>query len=370
MKILADARLLARGEVSGIEGYTRNLFNSLLAADKENEYWFFYNGFKKRLLNSQVSIGSSRVINWRIPNKIFDFSSRFLGWPDLGARFKADIVFSPHFNILAGRTAPRVITFHDLSFLHHPDFFSWRQRFWHWLQNIKKQAKVAEKIIAVSEFTKNDLINTLGVPPEKIKVVYSGITEDFRPIVGQQSPLPNPYILYLGTLEPRKNVLALIKAFNVLKSESAFKDFKLILAGRRGWLYDSMLKEASHSFYKQDIIFWGPVSHEEKIRLYSFARVFVYPSFFEGFGFPPLEAQACGCPVIVADRTSLPEIMGQSAVLVDPWKTSDMFEAIKKILLDTHFREKLILAGLENIKRFSWQNTARATISIFKSLYA
>ena len=368
MKILADVRLLARGEVSGIEEYTRNLFNALLAVDQENEYLFFYNGFKKRLLKDQISVENARVINWRIPNKIFDFSSRFLGLPDLGSRFKADIVFSPHFNILAGRAAPRVVTFHDLSFLHHPDFFSWRQRFWHWLQNIKNQAKSAEKIIAVSEFTKNDLVNTLGVPPEKIQVVYSGITEDFRLLAGRQPPLPNPYILYLGTLEPRKNVLALIKAFNVLKSESAFKDFKLILAGRRGWLYDNMLKEASHSFYKQDIIFWGPVSHEEKIRLYNFARVFVYPSFFEGFGFPPLEAQACGCPAIVADRTSLPEIMGQSAILVDPWKTSDMAEAIKKILLDSQFREKLVLAGLENIKRFSWQNTARATISIFKSL--
>ena len=335
MKIIFDARVLTRGGLSGIEEYARNLLKTLLAVDSANRYFLFYSGLRKQPLNYQLPITnyqSLKIIDWKIPNKIFEVSSRFLSWPKLDRFIEADLIFSPHFNILAKTETPRVITFHDLSFLRHPYFFSQKQKFWHWLQNYKKQAQEAAKIIAVSEFTKSDLVNLLAVPEEKISVIYSGVDDQFKKMSADdrrlkdfrgKHKLDSPFILYLGTLEPRKNIPAIIRAFNALKSNPRFKDLKLILAGRPGWLYQNIANEIGKSSYGKDIALFGPVSGEDRVLLYNLAEVFIYPSFFEGFGFPPLEAQACGCPVIAADRASLPEILGQSAILIDPSRVEE-----------------------------------------------
>ena len=352
MQILADIRLLGRGGASGIEEYTKNLLRALLAADQKNTYTLFYNGFKKfsisnfqfpRLFEDEARSDGHRsgnfqtkVIDWRRPNKIFDFSARFLNFPKIDRFIKTDLVFSPHFNVLKTAKAPRVITFHDLSFLHHPYFFSQKQRFWHWLQGIKEQARAADKIIAVSEFTKQDLVDFFQILPEKISVIYSGIADEFQKLrsCDDLRIAGRPFILYLGTLEPRKNVTAIIRAFNILKADPNFRDWQLVIAGRPGWLFKNILKEAGLSAWRDDIIFKGAVSGDERVLLYNLARVFVYPSFFEGFGFPPLEAQACGCPTVAADRTSLPEILRDSALLVNPWKVEDLAGAIKTAATD------------------------------------
>lgn len=387
MQILFDARLLGRGNLSGIEEYTGNLLRSLLSLDQDNQYSLFYNGLRKLPIthNSRLTTNNYKVIDWHLPNKILDASARFLGFPAIDDFIKTDLVFSPHFNILATKKVPRVITFHDLSFLHHPQFFSWKQRFWHWLQNIKEQARSASKIIAVSEFTKSDLVNFFGIPEEKISVIYSGISNEFMSYASLQSrsatvnesknsqthQLTNsstrPYILYLGTLEPRKNVSAIIRAFNILKRQPAFQDWQLIIAGRPGWLYENIIKEAEQSLYRKDIVFLGPVRAEERVSLYNLAKVFVYPSFFEGFGFPPLEAQACGCPAVVSDRTSLPEVVGDSALAVNPWKVEDLADAIKEAALNDTLRDKLIKAGYQNVQRFNWEKTARQTLALFNA---
>src|SRR3989344_6200885 len=234
MQILADIRLLGRGGVSGIEEYTRNLLTSLLTADKSNSYTLFYNGLRSKPLNFQT-----KIINWRIPNKLFDMSTRFLGWPAIDKIVKTDLVFSPHFNILKTAKAPRIVTFHDLSFLHHPYFFSRRQRFWHWLQNSRAQAREATHLIAVSEFTKRDLVESLGIPEKKISVVYSGVGKEFQPVLKARLAefrkargLERPFLLYLGALEPRKNIPAIIRAFAALKRKREFGDLRLVLAGR------------------------------------------------------------------------------------------------------------------------------------------
>ncbi|MEK9186562.1 MAG: glycosyltransferase family 1 protein [Patescibacteria group bacterium] len=401
MRITIDIRLLAKGGASGIEEYTRNLTSSLLSVDRVNDYSFFYNGFKKAPISQFSALSSSRhlsdnileggippaageypIVDWKIPNKILDFSSHFLNWPKIDSLIKTDLFFSPHFNILSVKKTPRVITFHDLSFIHHPYFFSIRQKFWHWLQNVKKQAQSATQIIAVSEFTKTDLINVFGIPAEKIKVIYSGISEEFKFVTsdhrqggaGQRPPpqrdkqATRPYILYLGTLEPRKNVEAVIRAFNILKTKPDFRNFQLILAGRPGWLYGNILKEAAHSPFQKDIVFLGAVRSAERADLYRNASVFVYPSFFEGFGFPPLEAQACGCPVVASLRTSLPEILGDSALFIDPWRVEETAAAIEELIGNQEKRRELIQAGFKNIQRFRWEKTTAATLEVFKTI--
>ncbi len=374
MRILADIRLLGKGGASGIEEYTRSLIGALLEIDRQNEYLFFYNGFSKIAAPVDLkNFPNAEIVNWKIPNKLFDFSARFFNWPKLDERFAADVVFSPHFNILgAGKRAKRVITFHDLSFIHHPDFFSRRQHLWHKLQNYKKRALEADRVIAVSDFTKNDLIRTLGVSPEKTRTIYSGVSGSFRPLsaddgtfrdfLAKKSIASAPYLLYLGTIEPRKNIIAAIKAFNEIKSDSRLSDRKLVLAGGRGWLYEEVLKTAESSPYRKDIIFLGRVKPEERKFLYNGAEVFVYPSFFEGFGFPPLEAQACGTPVIVSSRSSFPEIIGDSAPMVDPWRTEELSAMIKSVLLDGDFRRALVVAGSRNAAGFNWKKTAQETL--------
>ncbi len=372
MDVLIDVRLLSRGGNSGVEEYTRGLLGELFKQGKSDSFTLFYNGLHKVDLGSQLPLAGQdniRVLDLKIPNKIFDLSSGFFKFPAINRLAKTDLVFSPHFNALAPGRVPRVITIPDLSFIHHPQFFSLRQKFWHWLQNIKRQAREADKIITVSEFTKSDIVNLLGVVPEKVSVIYPGISSEFRPShESQATSFDKPYLLYLGTIEPRKNVNLLIRAFNVLKRELRFADWQLVIAGRLGWLYDQTLKEAKHSPFAADIIFRGGVASRERVSLYNQAKAFIYPSFFEGFGFPPLEAQASGCPVIVSDRTSLPEVLGDSALYVNPWKVEELATAIWELAADTGLRAKLVTAGLENAKKFDWQNSARQTLKIFHSL--
>lgn len=377
MNILIDARLLTRGLSSGIAEYTAQITDHLLRLDRENRYFIFLNSVRRVPLSfPKDKYKNCAAVNWRIPNRLLDLSARFLGFPKIDRLIPADIVFSPHFNILKTARAPRIITFHDLSFVHHPDFFETRQKIWHWRQDYKRQAEGAGRIIAVSEFTKHDLVETLGIPAEKISAIYSGINPALKKLpendpalirFREKRGLVFPFFLSLGTLEPRKNVEGTIRAFTFLKQKPAFRDYRLIVAGRPGWLYRRILKTAARSPAAAQIIFWGQVKPEEKIFLYNSARGFVYPSFFEGFGFPPLEAQACGCPVVVADRTSLPEIVGSSALLVDPWKTAELAEAMEEAAENPDVRKRLIPAGFSNAARFRWEKTARETLELLNA---
>lgn len=367
MKILVDVRLLSRGGNSGVEEYTRGLLGEIFAQDRTDIFTLFYNGLRKVNLHSQlpgIDGKNVNVLDWHIPNKLFDAFSRFLHFPPINQLTSTDLIFSPHFNFLAWRGASRIITIPDLSFLHHPHFFSRKQRMWHWLQNIKKQAQDSDKIITVSEFTKSDIVNIFGIEPEKVSVIYPGISKMFSSPV-KPAPPARPYILYLGTIEPRKNINLLIRAFNIVKTHPDFRDWQLVIAGRLGWLYDEVLKEAKTSPYAADIIFRGAVESGERVSLYNSAKAFVYPSFFEGFGFPPLEAQAAGCPVVVANRTSLPEVLGDSALYTDPWKAEELASQIRRISGDDRLRSDLISRGKMNAGRFDWKDSAAATIKLF-----
>jgi len=363
MRILIDLRLLTKGGMTGIEEYTVHLVGRLIAMDKTNEYVFFYNGLKKAPLPDKWLNKNVSVINWNIPNKFFDLLNQF-NIPKLDKIIPVDAIFSPHFNIISHtQNTPHIMTFHDLSFMHHPEFFSARKKIWHWMQKYKDRAKKADRIIAVSEFTKWDLVERLGITPEKISVIYSGISPDIKPTPGTLG-IKRPYMLYLGAIEPRKNVNAAIRAFNILKTMPGFSDWEFKIAGNFGWLYKGVLKEVSRSPYKNDIKFIGQIRSSDRAAIYTNAQLFIYPSFFEGFGFPPLEAQACGVPVIASNRTSLPEILGNSAILVNPWNIDEIVSAAKTIIYNPKERERLINAGFENSKKFNWENAAKKTLEI------
>ena len=175
-----------------------------------------------------------------------------------------------------------------------------------------------------------------------------------------------PYILYVGTLEPRKNIVSIIQAFDILKKKRDYRNLSLIIGGNFGWLYEEVESAIQSSSFHSSIKLLGPIEKDFINYLYNGAEVFVYPSFFEGFGFPPLEAQACGVPVIASNRTSLPEILKDSAILVDPWRIDDLVLALEEILGDEKLKDSLKEKGLENIKRFSWDEGVRGIFRVWE----
>lgn len=344
LKILIDARFLGRNPYSGVEEYGNQVIRHLPRLAPENEYQIIKNRF------------------FGIPNKIF----RWL--PVEVDRFvKTDLIYSPHLNFLkhSPRT-PRILTIHDLSFLHFPHFFSRRDRFWHWTQRVKKQAGQAALIITDSQFSKNDIAEALKIPDDKIKVIYPGINPGISQIPRtcdvQNIEKLKPFILYLGKINPRKNLEILLRAFNLLTSQ-VDRLLKLVIAGD-----DQIPNTLIPPSLNSQIILTGPVSPEEKLLLYNQAEVFVYPSFFEGFGFPPLEAQSCGCPVIVSNRASLPEIIGRSGLQIDPWRTEELVYAIRAVLTNQDLRRRLTALGRQNVQRFNWLNASQELLKYFSSV--
>jgi glycosyltransferase involved in cell wall biosynthesis len=391
MIIGIDIRMLARGTRTGVEEYTLNLLSYLIPLNKNVRYRLFYNGFRKINLDCLnypwLKEENVKLVSYKIPNQLLNLSSRLLNYPKLDKLLGGvDVFFSPHIFLSAiSRKCPNVITFHDLSFEQYSEFYSAGKNYWHFSMSPKNQAKRANKIIAVSQSTKDDLIKLYNIEPNKIKVVYSGINPVFSiqysvfsiPEIRKKYDLPEKYILYLGTLEPRKNIIGLIKAFEKLKTSFKFQSpiiaedkvssFKLVIAGSKGWLYENIFKTADKSSVKNDIIFTGFIDDKDKPILYGLADLFVYPSFYEGFGFPPLEAMACQTPVITSNFSSIPEAVGDAAIMVNPYNLDELATAMKLVLLDKNLQNLMIEKGLKQVKKFSWQKCAEETLKVLTS---
>lgn len=371
MKIGFDIRVLSTGRITGVEEYTLELARHLSMFDVKNVFTFYYNGATPL---SNPYFENKNVVYGKTPNRFLDLSFKFASRPYVDDLVPCDLFFSPHFLLTPLKSAQRILTVHDLSFLRFPEFFSLKHRFWLNFMEVKKQIKQADKIVVPSHCTKNDLTTLLGVPEEKIEVIYHGINPIFEQHYDEKEliqfktkhGLPERYILYLGTIEPRKNITTLIKAFELLCDE--FPDTSLVLAGNLGWLFEQCLRAINTSKYKDRIILTR-VSSEDRPKLYQAAQVFVYPSFFEGFGFQPLEAQYSHIPVIASNRSSLPEILGDSALLIDPYNRLDLADAIRTTLREEKVRNILIRKGRENAVQFNWDNAAKHYIKLFASMY-
>ena len=380
MRIGIDIRTLMEKEYSGVSEYTFNLVKEILARDKKNEYKLFYNSGRDisgRM--PEFKYEKAEVVSAHYPNKIFNYlMQKTLRQPKVDQLLGVDIFWLPNLNFISlSSQAKKILTIHDLSFLRYPNFFSLQRNLWHYIINIKKLIRESDKIIAVSENTKNDIIELTGVSEAKIEVIYSGIDEEFRIIdkndqsleeVKKKYDLADKFILFLGTLEPRKNIIGLIKAFNEFRENWAGgkERIELAIAGGRGWKEKGARQEREKSKYKEDIKFLGYIPRQDKAYLYNLASIFVYPSFYEGFGFPPLEAMACGLPVVTSFSSSLPEAVGEASLLVDPYKTGEIAQAIRKILSDEFLKNDLIERGRKKASEFSWQKAAEKYLDIFK----
>jgi glycosyltransferase involved in cell wall biosynthesis len=354
---------------SGVSEYTYRLLLEIFAQDSENEYVLFYNA-RKNLEQYLPEFNFPNVTykEFRYPNKLLNLGMRFFGWPTIDQLLGGvEVFFSPNVNFSAFSSQTRkVVTVHDLSFIQHPEFFDWKHQLWHRLSQPLNQIKKADHVIAVSEHTKRDCIELLGVPEEKITVIYEALSTPTPPplttsTIRETYNLPEKFLLYLGTIEPRKNITSIIQAL-----DDVHETIPLVIAGKKGWKYDEILKEAA--LRKDRVMFIDYVPAQDKFALLQAATLFVWPSFYEGFGIPPLEAQAMGTPVITAANSSLVEVVGDSAFLVNPDLVNQLSFAINELLSNPELYASYVEKGYTNIQRFSWQKAAQETLEVFKNV--
>ena len=339
---------------------------SLLTLDKKNNYTLFFNSFggQPDAFNTHTNF---KVIKTNYPNKLLNLGLK-LGLVKMENLVgEQDWLFLPNLNQFCISPKTKLaITVHDLSPVLTPEFYDIKRRIWHKFLNYKKAFARANIIFAVSEYTKLDLIRLFNVSENKIKVIYPGIdkkiyqnniSESQLRQVRNMYALPGNYFLFLNTLEPRKNLLGLLQAFEIADISS-----NLVIAGRKGWKYKKMFGAIKKSKKRAKIKYLDYVPLEHKPSIIKMAKALVYPSFYEGFGFQPLEAMAVGTPVIASQITSIPEIVSNAGLLVNPYSNSDMARALEEVEKSIFFRETLAEKGLERVKIFSWQNTARGIL--------
>jgi glycosyltransferase involved in cell wall biosynthesis len=380
MKIGVDIRVLMDKEYSGISQYTASLLEEILKQDQNNQYYLFYNSFFN--IANKMNIwqrDNASLINTSWPNKIFNYGlQKTLKYPKLDQLGQSlDIFWSPHFNFTALSTGVKfILTIHDLSFVRYPEFFSYRKNFWHRSINIDKQINRANALVAVSQHTLSDLKDLYQLSDRKSRYIYSGVneivinpnTEDEKKYL-KKNNLKKDFIFYLGNIEPRKNLAGLIFAYNLLRDNNInLVDTQLVIAGPSGWKNREVYQAQENSPYHQNIKFLAYVSEKEKEILFKNARLLCYPSYYEGFGFPPLEAMKRGVPVITSNISSLPEVVQKAALSINPYDINEMARAMEMLIFEEDLREDLINKGYEQVKKFNWQKTAKEYLDLFQNL--
>lgn len=381
MKIIIDIRCLSEGRFSGVEEYVGQLLRGLFSLDPFNEYVLFINAFSE--IKTDISwvhrYPNVSLRRFYVPNKLLNGLLWYFHWPKLDTLLGgADIFFSPNIHFLAvSKRVKCVLTMHDLSFALYPETFSFKRRLWHFFVAPKNICRRADRIIAVSQSTYDDVQTKYGISQEKISLVPSGVNARFVPIdrndprmlrTKTKYELPYKFILFLGTREPRKNISAIFFGYEAYRDALAEKDtpLHLVIAGISGWGSDTVMRRALDSRYRKEIHCIGYVDDEDKPVLYNLAEIFVYLSLYEGFGFPVLEAMRCGTPTITANNSSLSEITGGYAVLVDPYKPNELAIALQELSQDKKFRSRQIESGKKRAFEYRWELSASATLEVFR----
>lgn len=383
MRIGIDVRALMEGKTTGVQVYITNLLHALLKIDQKNEYVLFANSFTPsptlpprgreniKEFPSLDGRGKGRVRGdkaqykfFRYPNKLFIPAQKFLNFPKLDRLLGGvDLFFSPHWRTTAlSAKTPLVVTFHDLSFEVIPEFFTPWKRMWHRFMDYRGAARRADKIIAVSQSTKDDLVNLYKVSPGKIRVIYSGLPPapaGYHRLVydtpAKFQNLPAGYFLSFCTFEPRKNLTGVLAAYEAYRHRNK-NPRPLVLGGASGWKVK----------LPKDTVFFKDVNESEKAYLYQNAFALLSLSYYEGFGFPVLEAAARGVPVIASYATSHAEIGKDFALFVNPLRPCQVAQAMLVLEQEPEFYSKLKTQGLKASQGFTWEKTARETLKLFE----
>ena len=365
MRVGIDARLVYYSQ-AGISQYIRRLTEALArVVQGDHEFILLQSRKDRRKLVEherfrRVSLWTPshhRLEQWTLPVEI--------------RGLRLDVLHSPDFIPPSRRNCKSVITVHDLAFLLYPHFLTKESA--RYYGQIDQAVRRTNHIIAVSEATRRDIIDRLGVPENKITVIHEAANPIFRPMdraealrcTQERYPLPNRFILFVSTIEPRKNVQTLLRAFRQFLDDYK-QEVKLVFAGSRGWLFEDVFALVQQLHLEDRCIFLGRVSSEDLLCLYNSAQVLVQPSYYEGFGLPPLEAMACGTPVIVSNVSSLPEVVGDAGFLVDPNSVDELAVALWRVLTDEPLRKQCIERGFKRAQSFSWDKAARQTLEVYR----
>ncbi|HEY8203887.1 MAG TPA: glycosyltransferase family 1 protein [Pyrinomonadaceae bacterium] len=356
-------------QLAGNESYAVNLIEALAEIDQANRYTLYVtkrsalDRFRNRWANFTVKRTLPHTPLVRIPIT-------------LSAELRRNPVDVLHVQYTAPPFAPCpvVATIHDLSFEHLPETFNRRSRT-QLRVTVRRTARNAAQILTLSEFSRRDIIETYKIDPERVSVTPAAAPSHFAEVTDETElrrirltyGIKRDYILALGSIQPRKNLVRLINAFAALRNKRAGLTLpQLVLAGKRGWLEAETIRAAKQSDAGKDILFVGYVPETDLPALYSGALCFAYPSYFEGFGLPVVEAMLCGTPVIAGNRTSLPEVVGSAGVLVDPFDEAAIAEGLAELIENPDYRAQLRVKGFERAKTFSWKTTARLTLQAYE----
>ncbi len=365
MKIAIDIRT-AGGEKAGKGWFTFNMTQNILKLDQKNQYILYVKdgiaGFDQ-FKNAQIKQIKGRGIFWHT-NVIKDIKKE-----------EADIFFAPSSYIIPAllpKSIKTVLTVHDLVAFLFSETHNKKATFIEKLF-LKRALKRATYTITISENTKRDILNKFKYDKKRLSVIHIAGDENYKPIKKEsladfikKTNLPRNFFVAVGTLIPRKNYSNLIRAFALIAKE--FSDYHLLIVGGKGWQYEEIQALIRENYLNKHVHLLGYLSTTSIRNLYNLAKALVFPSFYEGFGLPPLEAMQCGCPVIASFTSSIPEVVGEAALLINPENPIEIAGAMKKLIKDEDLCENLKNKGLTQSKKFSWKNSAQKLLEIFENL--
>lgn len=367
MRIGIDARM-AYYRQAGIAQYVARLIEALAQINRQDEFILLQS--RKDLLNITDQPNFSRRSLWTPSHHRFEqWTIPFEVWP-LGL----DVLHSPDFIPPMRSSLRSLITVHDLAFIRFPHFLTEESA--RYYGQIDGAVVRADHIVAVSESTKRDIIELLGVPAGKITVIYEAANPIYRPIqdpqdlipVREKYELPENYVLFVSTIEPRKNLPTLLRAFRLLADEYVNNDVVLAVVGEKGWLFEKTFRLVDELNLGKRVCFLGRVPLHDLPYLYNGAIVHVHPSFYEGFGLTPLEAMACATPTVASNVSSLPEVVGDAGLIVEPTDVEGLAMAIWNVISQPELRDELRAKGLKRAALFSWQKAAQCHLELYRRL--
>jgi glycosyltransferase involved in cell wall biosynthesis len=367
MRIGIDARLVYYSQ-AGIGQYILHLVNGLAEMDGDNDYVLLQSRKDDTTILQQSNF--RRVSLWTPSHHRLERYSLNVELMRLGL----DVLHSPDFIPPHRPSCRSVITVHDLAFLLYPHFLTKESA--RYYGHIDQAVRWTDHIISVSQSTKRDTIEHLGVSEDRITVVYEAANPIFRNLDREQAQaqvrnrhgVEGPFVLFVSTIEPRKNVPTLLRAIRQL-IDCYKEDVRLVLAGGKGWLFEDAFAVVDELELDDRVHFVGRVSSEDLLYLYNAAELLAHPAFYEGFGLPPLEAMACGLPVVASNVASLPEVVGDAGLLIDPHDVDELTVSMWRVLNDSTLRQQMREKGLVQAGRFSWERAARETMEIYRRAY-
>ena len=365
MRVGIDARL-SYHQPAGISRYTTHLIEELAQLDRETTYTVFQHRKQREPLAHAPNFRRRTLftpVHTRVEQKML---AAELSFHSLDLLHSTDFIPPLHSSI------PSVITVHDLAFLRWPHFLTESHAAYY--SQIDQAVRHAQHIIVPSENTKKDVVGLLGASPKKISVIYEAAASLYCPLskakcraaVQGKYGIPEKYIFFVSTIEPRKNVGGLLDAFHHLRKRYSVEDTGLVLAGKPGWLYEEIYRKVEQLDLGHSTFFLDRVPDEDLHQLFVGARCHIHPAFYEGFGLSPLEAMACGTPTIVSNTSSMPEVVGDAGLIVDPADWEEIAVAIHRLLTDDELHQELCHKGLQRASVFSWSRAAAETLEVYR----